>query len=317
MPLSWDGGQVGKQQGLHSQMSVLVLGASSQIGYFYLRRLQLMGRQVLAVSRRPREDSADGLVQWLVADIQQLPAKVGLEAVVSFGPLVGLAAWLARLEVAPASKLVATSSMSVVTKRGSVVAAERDLVGCLAEGEQALREQCQRLGMRCTVLRPTIVYGAGRDRSLTPLARRAMRCRVFALPSGSRWRQPVHADDIALAVERCLQRDLPEDLVLELGGGERISANQMFRRVHDALPARVLLLSVPGAVLRLAASALPAIRGPVSRLSMDLVADNSRLTSLLGFEPRAFDLEPWMLGVGEQWQDRLSAQPLRLAQRSS
>lgn len=292
-------------------MSVLVLGASSQIGYFYLRRLRASGRPAVALSRQPRPDSADGQLRWVQGDIQGLAAHDGFQALVSFGPLVGLAGWLSGLQVAPAPRLVATSSMSVITKRESGVGAERDLVAQLLEGEQALLGECARLGIRCTILRPTLVYGAGLDRSLTPLAQRACRWRLFALPGGQGWRQPVHADDLGLAVERCLERDIPDGLILQIGGGERLRAREMFARVRSALPVASLAIPVPGPLLRLMAAMLPRLRGPVSRLDQDLVADNAAMQALLGFTPRSFSLAPAMLAVGQEWQAALAVQPLR------
>lgn len=292
-------------------MSVLVIGASSQIGYFYLRRLLAVGKTALAVSRQPRMNSADGQLRWLCGDVQELPALTELDAIVSFGPLVGLAGWLAGLQQAPARKLVATSSMSVVTKLDSCVDAERALVSQLLDGEQQLLDECARLGIRCTILRPTLVYGAGRDRSLTPLAQRGYRWRVFALPAGQGWRQPVHADDLAMAVERCLQRDIPDGLRLQIGGGERLRARSMFVRVRQALTVPTVALPVPRLALVLAARVLARVRGPVSRLDQDLVADNAQIQALLGFSPRDFQLTPDMLGVGAQWQQALLDRGLR------
>lgn len=291
-------------------MPILVAGASSQIGYFLCRRLCAVGQAVLALSRQPREGS--GQLQWLQGSLETLPPRMGLEGVVSFAPLVPLADWLARHQRAPAPSLVATSSMSLLTKQDSTVAAERALVAALAEGEARVIAQCRRLGMEIAILRPTLVYGAGRDKSLTPIARRSARWRVAVLPGGTGWRQPVHADDIALAVQRLLARGPGDGRILAMGGGERLRAAEMFERVQAAVtPPAVAGLSVPGPLLGLAARFLPAIRGPVSRLSRDLVADNDAFIQALGFTPRPFRPSACMLGVGKDWQARLDAQPLR------
>jgi hypothetical protein len=54
--------------------------------------------------------------------------------------------------------------------------------------------------MGWTILRPTLIYGAGIDRSITPIVQRALRLRLFPIPLAGGLRQPVHADDIARAV---------------------------------------------------------------------------------------------------------------------
>jgi nucleoside-diphosphate-sugar epimerase len=145
-------------------------------------------------------------------------------------------------------------------------------------------------------LRPTLIYGAGSDKSLTPLARRAMRTRAFPRPIGGGLRQPVHADDIALATLAAIDR--PADRVLMLGGGERLTAGDMFARVQRSLPMATLPLPVPTWLLRLVRHAVPRLRGPLARLDADLVADNSELERLLDVHPRPFrpDARCWEPG---------------------
>lgn len=278
-------------------MPVLVFGATSQIGHFLLPRIVAGGGSVIALSRRPRAGAAG--VRWVEGALPgAVPAMPQLRAVVSFGPLDALACWLAGFEQAPAPRLVATSSMSVLSKRDSQVPAERGLIARLAAGEQALARQCARLGIRWTVLRPTLIYGAGLDRSLTPIARRAARWRVFPLPQGHGLRQPVHADDLASAVLACLDSDAAAGRILAFGGGERLPAAAMFARVRDSLPMRTLPLPLGRPLLALMAALLPAARGPVSRLDADLVADNGEATALLGVSARPFrvDASMWRLG---------------------
>jgi nucleoside-diphosphate-sugar epimerase len=158
----------------------------------------------------------------------------------------------------------------------------------LRDGEAALAEACARRGLRWNVLRPTIVYGAGLDRSLTPIAQRAAHWRVFPLPAGRGLRQPVHADDIAQASVAALRADAPSGHVLPIGGGERLSAAAMFARVRASLPVATLPLPIPAALLRLGQRVAPSLRGPLIRLEQDLVADNAELIRLLGIAPRPF-----------------------------
>jgi nucleoside-diphosphate-sugar epimerase len=274
---------------------VLVFGASSQIGLFLLPMLVGHGARVLAVSRRA-QSGPDGMT-WLRGELPEQPPRdvAGVEAIVSFGPLDALAAWLERDPAPNLRRVVATSSMSAESKRESPVPEERALAQRLRDAEVALAAACDRRGIAWTVLRPTLIYGAGMDRSLTPLARRAMRTRVFALPPGRGMRQPVHAQDIALAVIAALQRPESAGRVIPIGGGERLTAAQMFARVRESLAVRTCPLPVPRPAARLAQAVLPGLRGPLSRLDQDLVADNGELERLLGVHPRGFvpDARMW------------------------
>jgi nucleoside-diphosphate-sugar epimerase len=269
-------------------VAVLVFGGSSQIGHFLLPRLLAEGHDVLAVSRAPRALPTG--VQWVVG---QLPAPLPstwppFSAVISYGPLLPFARWLAQVPLEGAPHVVATSSMSAQSKQDSQVPAERAVARTLLEGERALSEACVRRGLPLTILRPTLVYGAGLDRSLTPMARRAMRLRVFPLPAGRGLRQPVHADDLALATIAALRPGHAGARVLQIGGGERLTAAEMFARVRASLPVATVSVPLTGSLLRMGARWVPHLRGPLSRLERDLVADNGELTGQLGIVPRPF-----------------------------
>ncbi|WHZ19604.1 MAG: hypothetical protein OJF55_001753 [Rhodanobacteraceae bacterium] len=266
--------------------TVLVLGASSQIGHFLLQELVRAGARVLALSRSPQAAVAG--VEWLQGALPQpLPEAEAAVSICCFAPLDALAAWIASGAAPALRRVVATSSMSAESKQASPVASERVLAQRLRDGEAALARVCRQRGIAWTILRPTLIYGAARDKSLTPLARRAARWRVFGLPAGTGLRQPVHAADVAAAVLRALDGAAAGNVV-PIGGGERLAAAEMFARVRASLPVPTLPLSVPAPLIRAAAFVLPPLRGPLTRLEQDLVADNARLESLLGVHPRGF-----------------------------
>lgn len=268
-------------------MTVLVFGASSQIGYFLLPRLRARGESVMALSRKARPDEAG--IHWLQGELPGQVPNVGQPtAVISFGPLQSFAEWLASAGLPSSTRVIATSSMSAESKQASDVLAERTLSQMLRDGEAAIAAACERQGMPWTIFRPTIIYGAGIDKSLTPIARRASRLHVFPLPAGRGMRQPVHADDIAAAVAAALDHPESAGRVLPLGGGERLTAGEMFARVRRSLSTSTLPVPIPAAMLRLGRHLVPRLRGPLTRLEEDLIADNGELQRLLGVSPRPF-----------------------------
>jgi nucleoside-diphosphate-sugar epimerase len=177
--------------------------------------------------------------------------------------------------------------MSAESKQASPVPAERAVSQRLRDGEAALARVCDRRGVDWTILRPTLIYGAARDRSLTPLARSAARWRVFGLPAAGGLRQPVHAADVATAVLRALDGGAA-GRVIPIGGGERLPAEAMFARVRTSLPVRTLAVRIPAPLVRIGGRLVPSLRGPLTRLEQDLVADNGDLERLLGVHPRGF-----------------------------
>ena len=170
--------------------TALVFGASGQIGAALLARLAGGGWQAFAVSRVPRPPA--GGVTWLTgefANVGGLPEAV--DVVFSTGPLDGFAQWYARGQVAT-RRVVAFGSTSLDTKQTSADAHERDIVARLQAAERLVFDTASANGAAATVLRPTLVYGAGRDQTLARIAAMARRVGFFVLPRGAEGkRQPV------------------------------------------------------------------------------------------------------------------------------
>jgi uncharacterized protein YbjT (DUF2867 family) len=133
-----------------------------------------------------------------------------------------------------------------------------------------------------------LIYGAGLDKSLSPIARQGLRFRVFPIPRGRGLRQPVHAEDVAQAAWLSLHVPGSAGRTIPLGGGERLSVEEMFRRVRCSLPTATLPIPVPRFALRSAARLQTCFRGPLLRMDTDLIADNRLARSVLGIEPRGF-----------------------------
>lgn len=280
--------------------TALVFGGSGQIGKPLVQRLRAAAWEVTALSRRPPDD-VPGL-RWETGEFDRMPVlPARFDAVISCGPLDRFARWYAQGAVA-APRVVAFGSTSLETKRESADPSERELVRRLGEGERTVFAKAGERGTAATLLRPTLVYGAGRDASLTRIAALARRSGVFPLPSGAcGLRQPVHVDDLADAALACLQQPVSHGRAYALPGGETLTYREMVRRVLACLqpPARMVELPAPlfAFALRLAQLTGRA-RGlgdaAVGRMREDLVFDVGPAARDLGYAPRAFRPEPAM-----------------------
>lgn len=276
-------------------MRALVFGASGQIGAPLLRRLENARCDVVAVSREPRENSAG--VRWLQGDLVQcegLPRSV--DAVFSCGPLDHFARWYATSAI-EAPRIVAFGSTSVAAKAGSGDAGERDLARRLREGEAGVFAAATVRGAAATLLRPTLVYGAGRDQTLARIAGFARRRGWMVLPSGATGlRQPVHVDDLADAALAASTSGGSRGRAYDLPGGETLSYRDMVARLLAAIEPRPRLLELPAPVF---AAALAGARvagiargigdAAIGRLREDLVFDMDPARAAFGYSPRAFD----------------------------
>lgn len=279
-------------------MRVLVLGGSSQLGVDVLPALLAVGAEVDALSRRPGP-VLPGL-RWVAGALPAGSADLAAryDALLSLGPLDLCGDWLSGAPLA--DRIVAFGSTSLDAKAYSPDPAERELARRLNQAERQLHVGAARRGMASLILRPTLIYGAGRDRSLTPLARIAARWKLLPFP---RWdgeggrRQPVHTADLADAAVRALSiaAALPPAIALP---GPTLRWRQIFAALAVSVGAR--LLPVPLSLARLGARALgPASgRAMLARFDRDQVFDGGPARDLLGFHPRAF------VPTANTWQPR-------------
>lgn len=279
---------------MNAAPSVGVLGATSLVGDALLPALAGAGRRVVACSRSPRPAPAGGAVRWTVPGT--LPGDGGpVTQWISLCPLWALGEHLGWLAGLGTERLVALSSMSMVTKRDAPAASERQVARRLAEAEAATRDWARARGITLCVLRPTMIYDGRDDGNVSAIAAFVRRRGWFPLCGrADGLRQPVHAADVAQACVAALDHPAPRE-TYTLSGGEALPFRDLVHRVcrERGLPAR--LVSVPPWAWR---AALPVARGlglarnvPVGagpRMNEDLSCDHAAATADLGFHPRRF-----------------------------
>jgi nucleoside-diphosphate-sugar epimerase len=272
---------------------ILVLGATSLVGGFAVRRLAEQGFAVRAVSRTPQANFSS--VEWSVVDLADPALRLpDAPAALSLSPIWLLPEALPALEQAGVRRLIAFSSTSLFTKAASPEAEERAVAQRLAEGEAQTAAFCEAHGIAWTVFRPTMIYAEGRDRNVSRLAGLIRRFRVLPLAgSGEGRRQPVHADDLAEACLRALDRPETFGRAYDLPGGETLTYRAMAVRIFHGLGLRPRVVSLPPrlwqAGLKLAAPLLPGATAAMGeRMGEDLVFDGSIAAADFGWSPRPF-----------------------------
>ncbi|MHB8679817.1 MAG: SDR family oxidoreductase [Rudaea sp.] len=262
--------------------SILVFGASGAVGRFVLPLLGPAYR-IMPVSRIARPD-------WITADLNN-PAAMLPEAQIalSLGPLDAFAGWLERTPMTRLRRVVAISSMSAQSKRDSPDPAERALAARLRDAEARVRDAASARAIGWTIFRPTLIYGAGVDATLAPIARFARRWRVLPIPLGADGlRQPVLASDLAAACNAVLSNPATFDKTYELGGGERLRFDAMIRRLRVTVRGLVLPVPIPLFALRGFARFLRIAPGTLARLRVALIADNTAAIRDFGYTPAPF-----------------------------
>lgn len=272
----------------------LVFGGTGQIGRPLLGLLLRDGWRVTALSRkRPHERLG---LTWLHGEFRRMPSlPAQVDVMLSCGPLDEFAHWYDRSRI-DCPRVVAFGSTSIEVKRGSSDPHERAVAQRLREGEDGVLAAAAARDAGATLLRPTLVYGAGRDATLTRIAQLARQWGRFPLPTQARGlRQPVHVDDLAQAAFHAIDSAAARGQAYALPGGETLTYREMVVRVLDTIEPRPRLVELPGPLFNLAL-ALARLTGrgtglgeaAVLRMRSDLMFDAAPAQRDLGYAPRGF-----------------------------
>jgi len=279
-------------------MRVLVTGASSMIGDFLLPLLVHTGHEVVATSRSAH--AAQKGIQWLQVD---LLSDVWLGAVGHIDVWINCASLSLLPSLLPAAvtklkvkRLIAFSSTSKFTKNSARGSHDRNLAQGLDESEKKLRSHCSLYQLEWVVFRPTLIYCLGRDKNITLIADKIRRFRFFPLVgSGGGLRQPVHAQDLAIACVQAISSENVANKAYNLSGGEVLSYRAMVGRLFDLQEIAPRFIHIPLVLLRLLIHLLrllPQYRyltpDMADRMERDMVFPHDDATRDFGYAPRSF-----------------------------
>jgi uncharacterized protein YbjT (DUF2867 family) len=268
--------------------NILVLGGTGFVGRELCEQLHRLGWRVTVPTRRARNASA---VQHLprvtvleadVHDEAQLTALLrGHDAVVNLVAILhGSEAAFERTHVVlPATLTRACEASGVrqvvhISALGVAPDSPSRYQRSKARGEALLREAAGRLGLSVSLLRPSVIFGAG-DRFLNVFAQLQAVFPVMPLAGAGARFQPVWVGDVAQAVVRCLQNDARpaagQVQVVECAGPQVFTLAELVRIAGRLGSQARPVLPLPMAVGRLQALAMELMPGEplMSRDNLD------------------------------------------------
>jgi len=154
---------------------------------------------------------------------------------------------------------------------------------------------CERRGVGWTILRPTLIYGEGRDTNITPLSRLIRRFGFMPLVGGAPGlRQPVHAEDLAIGAISAASSAAAVNKIYSLSGGETLTYREMIGRIFDGLRRPRRTISVPVFLWRagfvLAKPLFPSANVAMGiRMMKDMTFDSTPAIQDFGWNPRGFN----------------------------
>lgn len=280
--------------------TVLVTGASSAVGLFAIGRLLTHSCKVLALKHSTLVGFFHPNLKWIDGDLttpenlQTSLAGMQCDYALHCAPIWHTHDLAKALKPAGVKRIVAISSTSLLSKAKSSSRAERKTAKRLANGEEMLASEAQAAGLEWTILRPTLVYGAGLDENVTRIANMIDRKRKFTLPKEANGaRAPIHADDLAAAAIKALAAPAAANKQYTVQGGSIMPYHEMVTQIFGAMGVYPKIRRIPnlhqlcGILHSFSPHKVP---HPAVALRMqdDLTFDDSPARADLGFEPRPF-----------------------------
>lgn len=274
-----------------------LIGATSLVGECVISQAGASNREILAFSRKAVTQSGDNAI-WL--QLPKLPAS-GIEKIehwLYLAPIWTLPEHFQLFENYGARRVVALSSTSLFTKTDSSDTAEHAIARRLLEGEELFKAWADGKSIEWIIIRPTLIYGHGKDKNIAEIARFIAKFGFFPLfGKATGLRQPIHAQDVADACIAALAAPHAANRAYNISGGETLTYRDMVARIFTALNRPLRLVSVPLPIFRIAVSVLrrlPRYRhwsaAMAERMNRDLVFDHSDAVRDLAFKPRVFAL---------------------------
>ena len=277
--------------------NVIIMGATSLIGPYVCSRLADEGFTVECFSRNPKIKTylSKLTFRWHEFDIKNpgdWHAPTGV-IIISLLPLQILFQLLPRLK--KADQIIAVSTTSVFTKKQSKDRKERNLINCMISCEREIIKFSTNFKINWTIMRPTLVYGAGQDNNISAISYFIKKFGFFIVARpASGLRQPVHADDVAQAIVAAINNKDASNTSFNLGGGETLTYLSMVKRIFESTGRRPIIICLPSGLLSFTlhcfnlvfrSSYSPAL---FKRMNQDLVFDFTSAKSILDYNPRPF-----------------------------
>ena len=281
-------------------MKIAVLGASGAVGRALLPLLA-GEHEVVAVSRRPRDRSGDG-VRWVAADVterDELDRLLdGVDVVYHLVHSLGAKDFAHRDRLA--ADAVAEASESAGVRQIVFLGGLGDAFKGGSLHLRSRAETGERLASRSvpvTTLRSAIVVGDG-SAAFETIVALVDRLPVMVCPRWVRTRtQPIALQDVARYLAGVAGRGEALDRTFDVAGPEIMTCRDMILRVGDLRGRRPLIVEVPVLSPRLSSLWLHLVtpvqagvaRELVDGLRTETVARENDIVTLVPFEPTPFD----------------------------
>ena len=255
------------------------------------------------MSRQQQRSSMTPRIRWIKSDLEILSDGSEMphaNIVVHAAPLWLLPKNLPLFARNGVTRVIAFSSTSAETKSGARDERERGIAARLQLAEKECHHLCEDYDVALTVFRPTLVYGFGRDRNVSTIAKFIKKFGFFAVAGEAKGkRQPVHAKDLAASCISVFNNSKSINRTYNLSGGEVLTYRHMIGRIFEGLGKRSHIIRLPVNLYRLGLICISALNRRSSyspdvadRMNHDLCFSHQQATTDFGYRPARFLTDP-------------------------
>ena len=285
----------------HINEAVGILGATSLVGECLLRLLKQHAIPVTACTRQSVTSVDDG-IHWHQLTRPESSAHSSQTAChkiplwICAAPIWILAENFDFLISHGVRQIVVLSSTSRFTKYESTDINDQAVARRLADAENHLRLWAEAHQVVWAILRPTLIYGLGRDKNISEIAHFVRRFGFFPVfGSAKGLRQPLHVEDLAEACLLALGSTETKNRSYDISGGETLTYRDMVRRIFVALDRTPRLITIPLWMFSAGIYLLKRVpryekwsSGMAERMNQDMFFEHSDAVRDFGFSPRKF-----------------------------
>ena len=288
-----------------------VLGGKSLVGEPLIKKLLDLQYAVTALTRSEEVTELNenavitkqhGLT-W--AKIEVLPeinskniSEIAISDCISLAPIWGLVDQLPLLLSFGVRRIVVLSSTSKYTKTSSSNFGDKYLAERISRSESELKLWAKINNVEYIIIRPTLIYGFGRDKNISEIAGFIKRFHFFPVfGQASGMRQPIHASDVSSACINALMSSSLKNCSYNIAGLEVLTYREMVARVFLALGYKPKILPIPLFIFKASIVFINALlkdknwsAAMAERMNTDMIFDTSDAVRDLDFSPVPFEL---------------------------
>jgi len=270
---------------------VFLTGATGFVGRQVRRQLQAAGWEVVAIARHmSAATAAPGVIQ-VAADIngdawprwcEGCTAAIHLVGIIRELPNQGVT--FDRVHREATERVVAACKELGISRlvHMSALGASRGAATGYQRTKWAAEEAVRSSGLAWTILRPSVIFGPG-DGFTTSLVAPLKRAPFFPVFGDGRVRlQPIAVSEVARAFVRSLDSPATVSEVIEMGGPEALTYDELLRRTADAVGRRPVFVHLTPGLSRALVAMLQLLPGaPITRDQLTMLLEGSTCDTTL------------------------------------